>query len=147
MSDISSLDRRQIIVMRWIARLISIPWAYAALGLAWFVAGVALEEWMPLALNIVIVFTAFLLTLGVAILAGVWGMEAFGGRVLLADCVLMIVCFMASPHSPWELFPIVFLPPLLAGVLFLECHRRSKVGEAETVEPGRSNVDSESSAN
>lgn len=147
MSNISSEDRRAIIVMRWIARLVSIPWAYAALALAWFVAGVALEEWMPLALNIVIVFTAFLLTLGVAILAGVWGMEAFGGRVLLADCVLMIVCFMASPHSPWELFPIVFLPPLLAGVLFLECHRRSKVGGAVQVQPKPSNTGGEIAGN
>ena len=58
MSDSSSKDRRPIAVMRWIARFVSIPWAYCALGLVWFVAGVGLEEGMPLALNITIVFMA-----------------------------------------------------------------------------------------
>jgi hypothetical protein len=121
--------------MRWIARLVSIPWAYAALAGAWFIAGVGLEEGKlsPMAVNIIVVL-AFLLTLGAAILASVWGMELVGGAVLLADCVLMIVCFMASSHSPWELLPILFPPPLLAGSLFLVCHYRSKARVATHLE-------------
>ena len=104
MSNISSEDRRAIIVMRWIARLVSIPWAYCALGLVWFVAGVASEEWMPLALNITIVFTAFWLTLGAAVLAGVWGMESFGGKVLLADGVLILLWVLVTPQLPGGAF-------------------------------------------
>ena len=134
MSDISSKGKRPIIVMRWIARLVSILWAYCALAFVWFVAGVALEEWMPLALNITIVFTAFWLTLGAAILAGVWGMEALGGKVLLADGALILVWFMAVPQLPGGLLPILFVPPLLAGALFLECHRRSRVRGAQHLE-------------
>jgi len=127
MSDISSEDKRPIIVMRWIARVISIPWAYAALGLVWFVAGVGLEEGMPLALNITIVFTAFLLTLGAAILAGVWGMEAFGGKVLLADGALILLWVLVTPQLPGAAL-ILMVPPVLSGVLFLECQRRSRAG-------------------
>ena len=134
MSNISSEDRRAIIVMRWIARLVSIPWAYAALGLVWFVAGEASEGWMPLALNITIVFTAFLLTLGAVILAGVWGMEAFGGKVLLADAGLLLVWVLVSPLGPEAL--ILMIPPVLSGALFLECHRRSRVRGAGPVHSG-----------
>jgi len=130
MSNISSKDKRAIIAMRWIARLVSIPWAYVALGLVWFVAGVGLEEGIPLALNITIVFTAFWLTLGAAILAGVWGMESFGGKVLLADGGLIMVWVLATPQLPGEAL-ILMAPPVLSGALFLECHRRSKVGGKE----------------
>ena len=133
MTDISSQDKRPILAMRWIARLVSIPWAYCALGLVWFVAGVGLEEGMPLALNIGIVFTAFLLTLGAAILAGVWGMEAFGGKVLLADGALILVWVLVTPQLPGAAL-ILMVPPVLSGVLFLECHRRSRAGGAVHLE-------------
>ena len=135
MSDISYGDKWPIIVMRWIARLVSIPWAYCALGLVWFVAGVASEEWMPLALNITIVFTAFLLTLGAAILAGVWGVEAFGGKVLLADGALILVWVLVTPQLPGAAI-ILIVPPVLSGVLFLECHRRSGAEGAKPVQAG-----------
>ena len=135
MSNISSEDRRAIIVMRWIARLVSIPWAYCALGLVWFVAGVASEEWMPLALNITIVFTAFWLTLGAAVLAGVWGMESFGGKVLLADGVLILLWVLVTPQLPGGAF-ILMIPPVLSGALFLECHRRKKAGGSGPVHGG-----------
>ena len=137
MSNVDSKDTSGVTWMRWVARIISILWAYFALGIIWFIAGVGLEEGMPLALNIIIVFTAFLLTLGAAIIAGVWGMEALGGPVLLADGVLIVLCFIGSPHirpslveflTPSKLpfnFTMV-LPPLLAGSLFLASNRISK---------------------
>jgi len=126
MSNISSEDKRQFVLMRWIARFISIPWAYWALAIAWFVAGNGYEEGMSLGLYIIIVFIAFLLTLGVAILAGVWGMEMLGGTVLLADCVLIFVCFIVSPRLPGVLLVTLLLPPLLAGSLFCVCGRTSR---------------------
>jgi len=137
MSNIRSKNKWSVILMRWVARLISIPWAYWALAIAWFVAGNGYEEGMSLALYMIIVFTAFLLTVGAAIIAGVWGMEALGGSVLLADGVLIVLCFIGSPHirpnlvdffTPWKL-PFNFvtvLPPLLAGSLFLASNRISK---------------------
>jgi hypothetical protein len=130
MTDSNSKTQLGITVMRWIARLVSIPWAYCALGLAWFIAGYGIEEGKlsDLAAGIIIL-TAFLLTLGSVILAGVWGKEGLGGSVLLADCVLIFICFVASPHSPWQLFPVVILPPLLAGGLFLACHASSRTTE------------------
>jgi hypothetical protein len=133
MTNSSSKNQPGITTMRWIARIVSIPWAYCALGLAWFVAGYGLEEGKlsPMAVNI-IVFIAFLVTLGAAILAGVWKMEAVGGWVLLADCVLIFICFVASSHSPWELFLFIILPPLLAGTLFLSCHYKLGMVGGET---------------
>ena len=140
MSNISSEDRRAMIVMRWTARLVAILWAYAALGLVWFVAGVGLEEGMPLALNIIIVFTAFLLTLGPAILAGVWGMEGLGGKALLAVGGIIFVWVLVTPQlgGPAVLLAI---PPVLSGVLFLECHRRSSGGGGTDSEQQESNLD------
>jgi hypothetical protein len=145
MSNISSKNKWSVILMRWVARLISIPWAYWALAIAWFVAGNGYEEGMSLALYMIIVFIAFLLTMGAAIIAGVWRKEALGGTVLLADGVLILLCFMGSPHlrpSLVEFFTpsalpfnfVTVLPPLLAGSLFLACHRGSRVGAATDLE-------------
>lgn len=138
MSNIRSKNDWSVILMRWVARLISIPWAYWALAIAWFVAGNGYEEGMSLGLYIIIVFIAFLLTLGAAILAGVWGLEALGGTVLLVDSVLIIVSFMASPHISPSLVDFftpskvpfnftIILPPLLAGVFFIACQRISRL--------------------
>jgi hypothetical protein len=100
MSNVNSKDTSQVLSMRWVARLISIPWAYWALFIAWFVAGNGYEEGMSLGLYIIIVFIAFLLTVGAAILAGVWGIEMFGGSVLLADCVLIFISYAVDPRLP-----------------------------------------------
>ena len=116
--------------MRWVARIISIVWAYFALGLVWFVAGNGYEEGMSLGLYITIVFIAFLLSVGAAIIAGVWGMEVLGGTVLLADFVLIMICFAVSPRLPAGLLFILILPPLSAGALFLACHNLSKKQQA-----------------
>jgi hypothetical protein len=152
MSDISSRNKSSVLLMRWVARLVSIPWAYWALAIAWFVAGNGYEEGMPLALYMIIVFIAFLLTMGAAIIAGVWGKEALGGAVLLVDGVLIVLCFLGSPHirpslvdffTPSKLpfnFTMV-LPPLLAGFLFLTCHCWSRVGAATDLEQQESKID------
>ena len=144
MSNIRSKNEWQVILMRWVARLTSIPWAYWALAIAWFVAGNGYEEGMSLGLYIIIVFIAFLLTMGAAIIAGVWRKEALGGAILLADGVLVVLCFMGSPHirptlvdffTPWKL-PFNFvtvLPPLLAGSLFLASNRISKKSREQQV--------------
>jgi hypothetical protein len=138
MSNIRFTDARSVKLMRWVARLVSIPWAYCALGVAWFIAGSAhYEEGMSVVLYIIIVTIAFLMTMVAAILAGVWGLELLGGTVLLADSVLIIICFIAGPHIrpslvefftpsalPFNFVPV--LPPLVAGALFIACHRISK---------------------
>ncbi|HEY44506.1 MAG TPA: hypothetical protein G4O11_11050 [Anaerolineae bacterium] len=151
MSNISSKNKWSVILMRWVARLVSIPWAYWALAIAWFVAGNGYEEGMSLALYMIIVFIAFLPTVGAAIIAGVWGKEALGGAVLLADGALIVLCFLASPHirpslvnffTPSKLpfnFTMV-LPPLLAGSLFLVCHQTSKASAEQQPQLERSNT-------
>ncbi|MBN1126794.1 MAG: hypothetical protein JXA82_17445 [Sedimentisphaerales bacterium] len=134
MSNIQSKNIWSFLLMRWIARVISIPWAYWTLSIVWFVAGNGYEEGMSLGLYITIVFIAFLLTLGAAILAGVWGMEKFGGAVLLAVGTLILLWLMGSSYvrptlvdffNPVKL-PFNFLlvlPPLLAGYLYLVSNR------------------------
>jgi hypothetical protein len=137
MSNIRPKNKWAVMLMRWVARFLSISWAYWTLFITWFVAGTGYKEGMPKALYFAIVFAASVLLVGAAIIAGVWGKEALGGTVLLADCVLIIICFMASPHirpSLVEFFmpsdlPFNFtmvLPPLVAGALFIVCHWLSK---------------------
>ncbi|HIJ71795.1 MAG TPA: hypothetical protein HPP87_10595 [Planctomycetes bacterium] len=137
MSDINSKNKWSVISMQWVARLISIPWAYCALAIVWFIAGNGYEEGMPLALYMIIVFMAFLMTVGAAIIAGVWGKEILGGTILLIEGGLILLCFLGSPHlslSPEDFFNpaklpfnfVAVLPPLLAGLLFIVCHRLSK---------------------
>jgi len=134
MPDINSKNKGTIILMRWIARLVSIPWSYCALGLVWFVAGYGIEEGRLSEITAdIIIFTAFLLTLGAAIIAGVWSMEIIGGIVLLADSLLVFIWFAVAPQLPAGLFFILVLPPLLAGWLFLASHRLSKKPKEQQV--------------
>ena len=86
----------------------------------------ALEESKPLAFLIAIVVTAIVLTLGAAILAGVWKVETVGGTVLLIDCVLILIWCIAVPQFPPALLLPLILPPLLAGWLFIASNRLSK---------------------
>jgi hypothetical protein len=146
MSNISSKDAWPVKLMRWVARFVSIPWAYWALAIAWFVAGTGYEEGgrtlAQLAVFIIVMIISPLMFMGAAIIAGVWGKEAFGGTVLLVDGVLIIVCIWVSSHinpSFVEFFtpshlPFNFtmvLPPLVAGSLFIACHRISKTSGEE----------------
>lgn len=115
-----------VTTMRWIARLIAIPWAYVTLVAVLFVAAVGIEESKPMAFLITIVVAAIVLGLGPAILAGVWRMEAVGGAVLAADCLLVLIWYIAVPQFPPALLVPLMLPPLAAGCLFLACHAKSK---------------------
>jgi len=137
MSDISSKDKWPVKLMRWVARFVSIPWAYFALFVTWFVSNFAYWGGMSLVLYIIIVTIASLLFMGAAIIASVWGKELLGGGALLVDSVLIIVCFIVVPHigpSIVEFFTpshmpfnfVMVLLPLVAGSLFLACHRISK---------------------
>ena len=112
--------------MRWTARLVSIIWAYVTLAIVLFVAGVGIEESKPLAFLVTFVVTATVLTLGAAILAGVWKVEKIGGTVLLVDCVLIFIWCAVVPQFPPALLLPLILPPLLAGWLFIASNRISK---------------------
>ena len=126
MSNIRSKNKWSVILMRWIARLVAILWAYVTLAIVLFVAAVGIEESKPMAFLITIVVAAIVLTLGTAILAGVWKAEAVGGAVLLAECLLILIwCAVVPQFPPALLFPLI-LPPLLAGSLFLACNRITK---------------------
>ena len=90
------------------------------------------------AILIPVLTVAFLMYGGAAIVASVWGKEVLGGRVLIADGVLLFVLmnvfmffaggwkavFSMDAFDVIGLFTIVF-PPLVAGSLFLACHRKS----------------------
>ncbi|MEE4239462.1 MAG: hypothetical protein V2I51_22305 [Anderseniella sp.] len=136
MTDSSSHKAPGVTALRWIARLVSIPWAYCALGLAWWVAAYGLEEGKlsPMAVRIIVCIVC-LLTLGAAILAGVWLMESFGGKVLLADGALIFVWVLVTPQLP-DAAIILAMAPVLAGALFLECHRRLKGGRTDSDQQG-----------
>ena len=127
MSNISSSDSLAVKLMRYIARCLSILWAFLILIIASFIIGGDYESG-PVVFIIALII-AFLIFLGPAILAGVWGKEAFGGSVLVVDSVLISVYFLLiNPRikPTIGLLLILFLPPLVAGFLFLTCHRKSK---------------------
>ncbi len=147
MSNISSTDAWPVKLMRWVARFLSLAWAFWALFWTWFVsASLNSEERISLAVSIIIMIIPLLMFMGAAIIASVWGKEALGGGVLLVDGVLMIASIIivayltGSPREffrlPWlnalVLFTMV-LPPLAAGSLFLACHRRSKTSGEQHV--------------
>lgn len=135
MSNISSKDTWAVTLMRWVARFVSILWACWALFIAFYVSvSLHQEGHFSLAISITIMTIACLMFMGAAIIASVWGKEAFGGGVLLVDCVLIIasfviVCFLVKAPAPPPVAIIAFLtlvlPPLVAGSLFLACDRIS----------------------
>jgi len=148
MSNISSSHAWSVKSMRWVARFISIPWAFWTLFWTWFVLSeLAGEGHFSPAASIIIMIVAFLMFMGAAIIASVWGKEALGGGVLLADGVLIlasIIIFCLTVPGPGDsLGPLLLLaaltfftmvlPPLAAGSLFLVCHRRSKTSGEQRV--------------
>lgn len=144
MLNINFTDKLPVRLMRWIARFLSIPWAFWALFWMWFILTNYLNERLfPLAVYLIIIVIVFLMFMGAAVIASVWGKEASGGGVLLLDGVLIIGFGTLAPHSPMlierELWGTVFilsscvLPPLVAGYLFLVCHRRSKTSGEQHV--------------
>jgi hypothetical protein len=141
MSIIRFLDAWPVKSMRWVARFLSVPWAFWALFWTWFVSA-----HFSSAVSIIIMIIVAPMFMGAAIIASVWGKEALGGGVLLVDGVLMmasiiIVAYLTgSPRDffrlPWLnalAFFTMVLPPLAAGSLFLECHRRSKTSGEQHV--------------
>jgi hypothetical protein len=128
--------------MRWVARLVSIPWAYWATFWTGFVLGhpfaeadsdYLLEVVFPL-----LMIPIALMYFGAAIIASVWGKEAFGGNLLLADGTLILAGIIVAAFLTGE--PARFLiilgslgsitmvfPAWVAGYLFRECHRRSRI--------------------
>ena len=137
MSKINPKTSRPVKWMLWVARFLSIPWAFWALFWMFFILGYYIKGgFFSLSVFIIIMVIILLMFLGAAIIASVWGKEAFGGGVLLLDGVLIIGIGILGPHSPFliegEFWNSVFiistcvLPPLVAGSLFLICHRRSK---------------------
>ena len=125
--------------MRWIARIISIPWAYWALFITFFLTvNLCPRNPSMWAILIPVLIIAFLMYVGAAIVASVWGKEVLGGRVLIADGVVLFVLgitfqivaggfdavFSMDRYDIIGFLTIV-VPPLVAGTLFLKCHRRS----------------------
>lgn len=149
MSNISSSDAGPVKLMRWIARFLSIPWAFWALFWTWF----ALAHWagagkfLSIVVFTIIMIIVALMYIGAAIIASVWGKEAFGGGLLMADGVLILASFiifwLTVPGPGDSLRPLLWLnalalftmvlPPLIVGYLFLACHRRSKTSGEQHV--------------
>ena len=96
---------------------------------------------LPGVVLIIILCIVALMYIGAAIIAGVWGKEALGGGVLMADGALLFIAvaymtegFKDFFHSEPDIIMLVltaFLPPLIAGYLFLVCHRNSKRQKAQ----------------
>ena len=141
MSNISSTDARPVKLMRWVARFLSITWAFFALLFSMFgvVIGVG-EENLSIAVAIIILIIVALWSLGAAIIASVWGKEAIGGGLLIAAGVLylgqtiydLFIYSLEELQLGW-LDAAMILPPLVAGSLFLACHRRSKTSGEQPV--------------
>ena len=145
MSNIGSTSVWAVKLMRWAARLLSVPWAFWALFWTFFALGnLHGEGSLSSAVFIIIMIIFALMFIGASIIASVWGKEALGGGMLLVDGVLIIASIVVfcsliggwAPHLLWVTtlaFFTMVLPPLVAGSLFLICHRQSKTsGEQHT---------------
>ena len=142
MSNIRSIDKMPVQGMRWVARLVSIPWAYWATFWTGFVLGHPFAEadsdfLLQVVFPIVMIPIA-LMYFGAAIIASVWGKEAFGGALLFADGGLILAGIIVAAFLTGE--PLKFLlilgtlgsitmvlPPWVAGYIFRACHRRSRM--------------------
>ena len=149
MSIINFSDAWAVKSMRWVARFLSIPWAFWALFWTWFALAHSAGEgrFLSIAVFTIIMIIVALMYIGAAIIASVWGKEAFGGGLLMADGVLIlasIIIFCLTVPGPGDsLRPLLWLtalafftmvlPPLVAGYLFLACHRRSKTSGEQHV--------------
>ena len=142
MSTNISTDTTAIKSMRWIARIIAMPWAFWALLVTLFITG-SICPHRPSSTWIVmlVLIIAFVMYVGAAIVACVWGKEKLGGCLLIADGGLLFVLFITLMIATGGLDTLykldrydivglltVILPPLVAGALFLTCHRKSNQG-------------------
>ena len=145
MSIISSTDTLPVKSMRWVARFLSLPWPFCALFWTWF--ALAEGKFLSIVVFTIIMIIVALMYIGAAIIASVWGKEAFGGGLLMADGVMIlasIIIFCLTVPGPGDprvpplwltalAFFTMVLPPLVAGYLFLACHRRSKTSGEQHV--------------
>ena len=141
MSNISSTDAWPVKLMRWVARFLSIPWAFLVLLFMLFGVGYGVDEGdYSIAVAIIMVIIVALMSLGAALIASVWGKEAIGGGLLIAASVLLLgqtiydlfTYSLEELQLGWLEFALI-LPPLVAGSLFLVCHRRSKTSGVQPV--------------
>jgi len=139
MSNISSTDARSVKLMRWVARFLSIPWAFLTLCVTMFGVLSAVGEGDISIVTFIFIMFA-LMSVGGALIASVWGKEALGGGLLIAAGVLRLGqnIYDFFIYNPEELQPDWFnvamiLLPLVAGSLFLVCHRRSKMSGEQRV--------------
>lgn len=136
MSTISSADAWPVKLMRWVALILSILWAIWALFWTLFISAADNDTVGGILLAGIVVIIAILLFLGPAIISIKWRRNALAGGVLLADGVLIASAIagayflvMEGPARPTMAqlaFFTLALPPLVAGSLFLACHRLSK---------------------
>ena len=141
MSNISSTDAWPVKLMRWVARFLSIPWAFLVLLFWLFGVGYGVDEGnLSIAVAIIMVIIVALMSLGAALIASVWGKEAIGGGLLIAAGVLLLgqtiydlfIYSLEELQLGWLEVALV-LPPLVAGFLFLVCHQRSKTSVEQPV--------------
>jgi uncharacterized protein YqgC (DUF456 family) len=98
------------------------------------------EGTYSVAVYTIIIIIVALMSLGAALIASVWGKEAIGGGMLIAAGALALGVFiysltqysLAELQIGWLEFALI-LPPLVAGSLFLACHRRSKTSGGQSV--------------
>ena len=137
MSKNHTTATRSVKWMRWIARIVSILWAYVASILTLFLMAMALppKELISMAVFGIIMLILTLMFFGGAILASVWGKEKLGGGLLiLSSAVLLTFLVYFAFLQTGELFRIpgliipsvTVLPALLSGALFLICHRKTR---------------------
>ncbi len=122
--------------MRWTARLLAVPWSLWALFWTLFVLGhlVGAAGILGIAVFGLVVVAFPPMSIGAAFAASIWRKENVGGKVLLVDGILMLglTAWVFDPYSPWVAvtgFWTMVVPPLVAGTLFLACHRKSTTQE------------------
>ena len=131
MKNLKSSESCLISAMRWTARLLAVPWSLWALFSTLFVLGhlVGAAGIFGIAMFGLVVVAFPPLSIGAAFAASIWRKEEIGGKVLLFDGILMLglTAWVFDPHSPWVAvtgFWTMVVPPLVAGALFLTCHRK-----------------------
>ena len=130
-------DKWSVKKMCSVAILVSIPWAFWATFWTFFLLVHLFGEggFLSKAVFLIIMIIVALMYFGAVIIASLWE-GSFGGDLLLADGVLILAflfffgCLTGEPLAfligGGLIFITMVLPPLVAGSLFQECHRRSK---------------------
>ena len=138
MSENHTAATRSVKWIRWIARIVSVPWAYVALLLTLFLMAHLTEELISMAVFEIIMLTLTLMFFGGAILASVWGKEKLGGGLLILSggvilAFLVYFAFLTGQPAAFLInipglimVSVAVLPALVSGSLFLICHRKKQ---------------------